>query len=132
MPPPAIDARKAVILCVDDEKVPLLVRSRVLEKAGHEVLSANSAVEALELLQSHLVDLVLTDLLMPGMNGEELAREVKTRLPSMPVVLFSGVNQLPSESSRADLFVSKLEGPDYLCQKIAEILGQFQSPAADA
>lgn len=132
MSTPGIDGRKAVILCVDDEKVPLLVRSRVLERAGHEVISANSATEALELLESHLVDLVLTDLLMPGMTGEDLAREIKTRSPLLPVVLFSGVNQLPPESSRADLFVSKLEGPDFLCEKIAEILRNLQSPAADA
>lgn len=115
-------ARRSVILCVDDEKISLLVRTRVLEKAGYEVISANSAAEALEVLQSRPVDLVLTDLIMPGMNGAELAREVKTQNPSLPVILFSGVNEMPPDGSSTALFVSKLEGPVFLCEKVAEIL----------
>lgn len=122
-------ARRFVILCVDDEPVSLIVRTRVLEKAGYEVIPASSAAEALEALQLHSVDLVLTDLLMPGMNGAELAREVKKKNPSLPVVLFSGVNQPPPEGSGADLFVSKLEGPVFLCEKVAEVL---RSPLSDA
>lgn len=125
-------ARKFVILCVDDEQISLRVRSLVLEKAGHYVIAANSAMVALEILRSHSVDLVLTDLLMPGMTGAELAREVKTHYPSVPVMLFSGVNEAPPEHSYADLFVSKLEGPAFLCEKVAEILNRYQmeSPAS--
>jgi CheY-like chemotaxis protein len=118
--------RKFVILCVDDEQISLMVRSRVLEKAGHDVIPANSALEALEILRSRSVDLVLTDLLMPGMTGADLAREVKVQNPALPVVLFSGVNELPPEHSHADLFVSKLEGPVFLCEKVAEILRRYQ------
>lgn len=114
-------ARRFVILCVDDEPVSLLVRTRVLEKAGYEVIPVNSAAEALEALQSRPVDLVLTDLIMPGMNGAELAREIKTQNPGLPVILFSGVNEIP-EGSSTGLFVSKLEGPAFLCEKVAEIL----------
>jgi CheY-like chemotaxis protein len=118
--------RKFVILCVDDERISLMIRSRVLEKAGHDVIPARSASEALEILQSRPVDLVLTDLLMPGMNGADLAREVKRQNPTLPVVLFSGVNELPPEHSHADLFLSKLEGPVFLCEKVAEILHRYQ------
>ena len=116
-----------VILCVDDERVSLIVRSRVLEKAGYEVIPAASGAEALEILRSCRIDLVLTDLLMPGMTGEELAREVKLLKPEIPVVLFSGVNEMPPQQSQADLFMSKLEGPVFLCEKIAEILQRAQS-----
>lgn len=125
-------ARKFVILCVDDEQISLRVRSLVLEKAGHDVITASSAREALEILRSRSVDLVLTDLLMPGMTGAELAREVKILCPSLPVILFSGVNELPPEHLHADIFVSKLEGPVFLCEKIAEILNRYQmdSPAS--
>jgi CheY-like chemotaxis protein len=119
-------ARRFVILCVDDERVSLIVRSRVLEKAGYDVIPANSGAEALHALQSRPVDLVLTDLLMPGMNGAELAREVKIRKPGLPVMLFSGVNEMPPEGSAADSFVSKLEGPAFLCEKVAEILNRAQ------
>lgn len=125
-------ARKFVILCVDDEQISLMVRSRVLEKAGHDIITANSAMEALEILRSRPVDLVLTDLLMPGMTGAELAREVKSQHPSLPVMLFSGVNELPPEHLHADIFVSKLEGPVFLCEKVAEMLNRYQidSPAS--
>jgi CheY-like chemotaxis protein len=122
-------ASRSVILCVDDEKISLHVRSLVLEKAGHEVIAAGSAVEALTILQSRSVDLVLTDLLMPGMSGADLAREIKLTQPALPVVLFSGVNELPPEQSHADLFVSKLEGPVFLCEKVAEILQGRQRAA---
>lgn len=114
--------RKYVILCVDDEPTSLLVRSRVLEKAGYDVVPANSAEAALGILTLQSVDLVLTDLLMPGMNGAELAREVKIRNPRLPVILFSGVNEEPADKSNIDLFLSKLEGPVSLCEKVAEIL----------
>jgi CheY-like chemotaxis protein len=125
-------ARKFVVLCVDDEQISLMVRSRVLEKVGYDVIPANSAMEALEILRSHAIDLVLTDLLMPGMTGADLAREVKQQYPTLPVMLFSGVNELPPDHSYADLFVSKLEGPVFLCEKVAEILNrrQIDSPAS--
>lgn len=125
-------ARKFVILCVDDEQISLMVRSRVLENVGYDVIPVNSAMEALEVLRSHVIDLVLTDLLMPGMTGAELARQVKQQYPTLPVMLFSGVNELPPEHLYADLFVSKLEGPVFLCEKVAEILNRYQidSPAS--
>lgn len=125
-----MSAPRFVILCVDDEQVSLKVRSRVLEKAGHEVIQASSAAEALDILRSRSVDLVLTDLLMPGMTGAELAREVKKSKPNLPVVLFSGVNEMPPEDSHADLFLSKLEGPAFLCEKVAEILQQARGSTA--
>lgn len=109
-----------------------MVRSRVLEKAGHDVIPADTAMEALEILRTRPIDLVLTDLLMPGMSGEDLAREVKIQFPSLPVMLFTGVNELPPEHSSADFFVSKLEGPVFLCEKVAEILNrnQVNTPAS--
>lgn len=111
-----------MILCVDDEPVSLLVRSRVLEKAGHEVITASSGADALRTLQSRSVDMVLTDLLMPVMTGIELTRFIKQEYPNLPVVLFSGVNELPQDELLADLFLSKLEGPEILCEKVAEVL----------
>jgi CheY-like chemotaxis protein len=126
---PFLDGHRSVILCVDDEHISLLVRSRVLEKAGYEVIPASSAKQALEILNSHSVDLVLTDLLMPGMNGAELAHKVKQQRPDLPVILFSGVNEVPDGSS-ADVFLSKLEGPVYLCEKVGEVLQKFKKDSA--
>ena len=113
---------KAVILCVDDEQNPLTLRKLVLQKAGYEVLTASSGKEALELVTSRKVDLVLSDHLMPGMHGTELAQQLKAENPQLPVILISGVNELPTGSSIANAFVSKIEGPDALCKEVADIL----------
>jgi CheY-like chemotaxis protein len=117
-----MDQRKAVILCVDDEENPLVLRKFVLQKAGYEVLTASSGKEALELTASRSVDLVLSDHLMPGMNGTELAQQIKAEHPNLPVILISGVNELPAGSAHANAFVSKIEGPDALCKEVAAVL----------
>ena len=114
----------AKILCVDDEEVPLFLRKRVLEKSGHKVVTANSAQEALRILNDQTFDLVLSDQLMPDMIGTQLARTIKEVCPSIPVILISGVNEVPPDAGYADLFISKLEGPAALCQKIFDVLQQ--------
>ena len=117
-----MDQRKTVILCVDDEENPLVLRKLVLQKAGYEVLTASSGKEALELTASRSVDLVLSDHLMPGMNGTELAQQIKAQHPNLPVVLISGVNELPAGSTIANAFVSKIEGPAAFCKEVAAVL----------
>lgn len=116
-------ADKAVILCVDDEKNPLTLRKLVLERAGYEVLTASSADEAMRLLARNHIDLVVSDYLMPGVVGTELAKQIKSSYPNLPVVLLSGVNDIPDDASYADLFISKVEGPAMMCTKIAAMLG---------
>jgi CheY-like chemotaxis protein len=117
-----LDAHKALILCVDDEELPLTLRKLVLQKQGYEVISARSAAEALQILESRSVDLVLTDHLMPGGTGTELAKSVKHVWPDLPVILISGVNEIPLDARYADLFISKVEGPAAMCQKISAVL----------
>lgn len=113
---------RAVILCVDDEQNPLILRKLVLERAGYEVITASSAKEALDLADSRHIDLLLSDHLMPGTSGAELARQVKIKHPGVLVVLISGVNEIPPEAASADVFLSKVEGPDRLCEEIASVL----------
>ncbi len=118
---------KAVILCVDDEPNSLVLRKLVLQKAGYEVVTANSASQALEVLDSRPVNLVLSDQLMPGQTGTELARQIKDRWPSLPVILISGVNEIPPDAAIADLFMSKVEGPVMMCQNINDVLTKSRS-----
>jgi CheY-like chemotaxis protein len=118
---------KPVILCVDDEPNSLVLRKLVLQKAGYEVVTASSAILALDVLASRQVDLVLSDQLMPGLTGTELARQVKTRWPSLPVILISGVNEIPPDAAIADLFMSKVEGPVMMCQNINDVLTKYRS-----
>jgi two-component system NtrC family response regulator len=77
------------ILIVDDEKNYLLVLSAVLEEEGYEVLTALSGLEALETQKSSDVDLVLTDMKMPGMDGIELLERIKAYDPDLPVIMMT-------------------------------------------
>ena len=117
---------KTAILCVDDENTPRTLRKLILQKQGYEVTDVGSGKEALELLAQRRFDLVLTDQLMPGMAGTELTRKIKSATPNMPVVIISGVNELPPDASYADRFISKIEGPLALFQGIAEVLEQYK------
>jgi len=117
---------RPILLCVDDEKTALYLRKLVLEQAGFEVLTATSAGDALAVLSTTRVDLVLSDILMPNVTGTELAHLIRRYHRGIPVVLFSGVNEVPTEAADADLFISKLEGPAILCQKIRALLEKIQ------
>ena len=110
----------AVVLCVDDEENSLFLRQLVL--AGYEVITARSAKEALLVISSQPVDLVLTDHLMPGATGAELARKLKSHSPGTKVILLSGVNEIPEGADAADAFISKLDGPDLLLKQIGLVL----------
>ncbi len=77
------------ILIVDDEKNYPLIISAVLNEEGFETLTANSASEALETLKSCDVDIVLTDMKMPGMDGIELLEHVKRKDPELPVIMMT-------------------------------------------
>lgn len=122
-----MNALRPVILCVDDEELPLTLRRLVLEKQGYEVIPARSADVAAKLIETRIPDLVLTDLLMPGGSGSELARRVKQAHPALPVVLISGVNEIPEDAIHVDLFISKVEGPARMCDQIAAVLAQSRS-----
>jgi CheY-like chemotaxis protein len=114
-----------VILCVDDEEVPRTLRALVLGKQGYVVLTAVSAAQALELLDQHHVDLVLTDQIMPEVAGTELAKRLRTTRPTLPIVIVSGVNEIPEDASFADRFISKVEGPEALFRCVAEVLAYY-------
>ena len=77
------------ILIVDDEKNYLLVLSAVLEDEGYEVLTAPGGAEALEIQKSSDLDLVVTDMKMPGMDGIEFLEQIKARDPDLPVIMMT-------------------------------------------
>lgn len=111
-----------VILCVDDEENALTLRKLVLQKAGYDVITARSADDALKIVGSHNVDLVVSDYLMPGTTGAELTKQLKEQHPQIPVMLLSGVNEIPPGADFADVFLPKVSGPDNLCKAVAAVL----------
>jgi CheY-like chemotaxis protein len=81
----------AVVMLVDDDSAVREVTSGILHDLGYVVLEAGSGGAALDLLdQCDSVDLVLLDFAMPGMNGAEVAREVRARRPELPVLFATG------------------------------------------
>jgi CheY-like chemotaxis protein len=122
-------AEPATILCVDDEQTALFLRKLVLERCGLQVITVYSGEEALKTLSGTKVDLVLSDILMPSMPGTELTKLVKEKYPSMPVILISGVNEIPPEAFCADSFISKLDGPVALCERVQSILKRVSCTA---
>ena len=81
---------KPRILAIDDEKELLTSITKILSRAGHVVLTANSGEEGLLALQEDRPpDMVLTDLVMPGIGGMELLRAVRRKYPEVPVVLMT-------------------------------------------
>ena len=82
---------RATVLVVDDEEGVRALLRRQLNSAGHTVLEAGSGPEALGLVRQRAerIDLVLSDVVMPAMNGTELAAHLATEFPTLPVVLMS-------------------------------------------
>ena len=77
------------VLIVDDEKNYLLVLEALLTKEGFQVLTAGSGSEALAVLREAEIDLVLTDMKMPGMDGIELLTAIKETDPDLPVIVMT-------------------------------------------
>ena len=77
------------ILVVDDEKNYLLVLSAVLEDEGYEVLTAQGGHEALEIQKSSDLDLILSDMKMPAMDGIELLENIKALDPDLPMIMMT-------------------------------------------
>jgi CheY-like chemotaxis protein len=79
---------KLIVLAIDDNPVNLKLVAELLRQAGHVVLCAEDACAALQLLETHLPDVVLTDISMPGMDGLQLTQHLKAdaRLRHLPVI----------------------------------------------
>ncbi len=101
---------RKTILVVEDNEQQLSIRKFLLETRGYRVLGMSSAAEALEYLQDATpgsVDLLLSDLLMPGMDGNELIRRAKQLMPGLPALLVSGTVTSFDRAAAADAFLPK-------------------------
>ena len=121
---------KKVILCIDDNEQSLSIRKFMLETRGYRVLSALSGREAIELFQNAgTVDLVLTDLVMPEMDGAEVIRVLKELAPEIPMILISGKVKMYEKGTRADVFLPKGTYPAAeLLEKIRMLLVKKRGP----
>jgi CheY-like chemotaxis protein/anti-sigma regulatory factor (Ser/Thr protein kinase) len=89
----------ATILCIDDEPAGLLPRKLLLESAGYRVIEARSGLEGVQIFQSQKIDAVVLDYWMSGMKGTAVASELKRINPTVPIIMLSGMGDLPGEVS---------------------------------
>jgi two-component system, OmpR family, response regulator CpxR len=120
---------KKTILCVDDNEQALSIRKVMLETRGYRVLACTSAHAALEVFYRGGVDLILSDLLMPGLDGATLISKVKDVSPETPAILFSGKIKMYDKDLRADLFLPKgMYAPIELLERIRILLIKKRGP----
>ena len=116
------------ILVVDDEIALSELAEEILTNNGYRVLIASSGERALELLATHKVDVVVTDIVMPQMDGYQLAKKIRHLYPEILVLFASGFrgehDNKKLDASSADLFISKPYKPQVLLANIRQLLDQ--------
>jgi two-component system, cell cycle sensor histidine kinase and response regulator CckA len=117
---------RATVLVVEDDDFFRRVLVRVLEGAGHEVLVAPTGEEAMALVGQRPgeIRLLLTDLVMPGMSGLELARRARPLQPRMAVLCMSGYDEQTLRERGADAleFIEKPFAPRALTERVRALL----------
>ena len=87
------------------------------------MLTASDGQQGIELFDQHDVDLVVLDFYMPGLNGGEVAAELRRRRPDVPIIFLSAYFSLPSDAlEKADAFITKGEPPEVLIEKIEQLM----------
>jgi two-component system response regulator CpxR len=123
---------KKTILCVDDNEQVLSVRTFLLETRGYKVLAHTSPQDALDAVAHSLpgaIDLLLCDLLMPRMDGNELVRRAKEMQPSLPAMILSGTVTAFDRAGRADVFLPKgVCSPVELLERIRILVARKRGP----
>jgi len=84
---------KLSVLVVDDEEIVCSLAKDMLEMKGHKAITTLSGKEALNIIENNNVDIVVLDLIMPGMNGQEVFHELKEVAPEIPVIISSGYGE---------------------------------------
>ena len=120
---PAILGNMATVLCIDDEPSGIQARRLLLEAEGYQVIDASTGEEGIRLFQSSKIDVVVVDYWMSGMNGLAVAREIKRLDPAMPVIMLSGLPELPGEAvGIADRWILKGRSTEALLEALAALV----------
>ena len=125
-PPADTSAMRPVVLVVDDESVIADTLTEILSRSGYAAITAYDADEALEIALTTPPEMLITDVILPGMNGIELAIKIRRIFPDCKILLFSGqaatVDLLASANGAGHHFnlLSKPIHPRDLLAKVSE------------
>ena len=124
--------QKLRLLCIDDEEIGLRVRKVVFERAGYEVLTAQTAQSGIELFKTGSFDAVILDFMLPDANGGEIAAALRTIRPQVPILLLSAYINLPEEVlQNVDEQVLKGAGPEQLLRQVKAMIENRRSNDGD-
>lgn len=122
---------KMKLMLVDDEERFLSTTSKLLTKKGYDVLTASSGAEALEKIRTNPVHVVILDVKMPGMDGNETLREIKRQYPMVEVIMLTGHATVESAidglKSGASDYMMKPADMDEIIQKAEEAFMRRQN-----
>jgi DNA-binding NtrC family response regulator len=127
---------KQTILVVDDDLHILEVMEARLSSGEFRVLTATNVREALEILQHHPVDLLISDMRMPGLSGMDLLREVRSHHAELPVIFLTAYGTIPDavkaiKAGAVEYLTKPFDGRDLL-QKVQKVLTQAAAHPASA
>lgn len=122
-PPTLLESMLATILLIDDNAVQAATRQTILKRAGYFVIPVLNPQRALEQFRANdfaaEIDVVVTDHVMPGMNGAEFVRELRLLRPEIPILVISGMEEAEDEYSGMNvLFRLKPLLPDNLLASV--------------
>lgn len=125
--PPPTDSTRAAVLLVEDDWAVRRYLEVILQRAGYAVVAAADGLEAMKVALTSEVAAVVTDAIMPHLNGYELCRFLRRhpKLKGLPVVLLSGTERpAPGGDDRADVFLTKPVRPEELTECLARLLAR--------
>jgi CheY-like chemotaxis protein len=116
--------QNAVLLCIDDNEDVLECEKSLLESFGYTVLTAASGGKGLELASQYSVDVVILDYVMPEMNGQEVAIEMRRLKPLAPIILLTGAVDIPEQTlNLVDALIAKDRLASQLLPTIEQLHG---------
>ncbi len=116
--------KQHTILCIDDNQVAVSGWSLYLQQRGYAVLSASQSEEGLQLFATQPVSAVILDYNMPGLDGNAVSTLMKRMKPEVPIILFTGVSELPADIlATVDGFMVKGKPPSEMLPIIDRLLG---------
>ena len=125
--------KERIVLLVDDHEATVSSLRKVVELAGYPCVATVSSSEAVRFCLSHMPRLVVTDLAMPRLDGHQLARWIKRRYPSVPILLITG--ELIDDLALAELevtFTAVMSKPiaiERFLEQLAQLLPAPEGPA---
>ena len=126
----------ATVLLIDDNAVQAATRQTILKRAGYFVIAVLSPERALEQFRNNEypadIDLIITDHVMPGMNGAEFVRKVREFAPDVPILVISGMEVAEAEYEGLNVhFRLKPLLPDHLLAIVHKLLNQPPETSAE-